>query len=289
VPALGLVPLREAAAQSPELAVAALENLLGIRIEDSAPLGPTELEEALRPAGSFQIDLPVEVEQRVGNRITTAFPAGGQLVSPGQALDLLSLPAATDLDRLVRHQALWDGWLRVLAADRSAVPPRTTMGLVADRLPRLAGGEVDHHVLPVSAVDADGGLYRVDEIALGRLLSRIQPLAPAPTSRIDVQVLNGTGAPGVAEALVRPLVDAGARITLSGNADTFDHEVTQVVYYDDDGGLDAANRVRAALGVGEVVRSRARIGVVDVTVVVGLDCPAGAAGTTSGTSEGATP
>lgn len=288
VPALGLVPLREAAAQSPDLAVAAVENLLGVRVVDVAVLGPAELEQALRPVGSIEVDLPAEVEQRVGDRITTAFPPGRQRVSPAQAFDVLALPGGTDLDRLVRHQALWDGWLAALAGDPSARPPRTVLGGVADRLSRLAGGPVGHHVLPVAAVDADGGLYRVDEDGLGRLLGRLLPSAPDPASRIDVRVLNGTGAPGVGQALVGPLVDAGARIALTGNADRFDHEVTQVVYYDD-AARDAAERVRAALGVGEVVKSRARIGVVDVTVVVGRDFPVGATGTTSGTSEGASP
>jgi hypothetical protein len=70
---------------------------------------------------------------------------------------------------------------------------------------------------------------------------------------------------------VQPLlVDIGAQVTLSGNADRFDYATTQVVYYDDDD-LDAARAVAEAIGVGEVVKSLNELAVVDVTVVVGAD------------------
>jgi hypothetical protein len=49
-------------------------------------------------------------------------------------------------------------------------------------------------------------------------------------------------------------------------------QVTQVIYYDPDERA-MAEKVRAALGVGVLVRNRTQTDVVDVTVVVGKDFP----------------
>jgi hypothetical protein len=85
-----------------------------------------------------------------------------------------------------------------------------------------------------------------------------------------VQVLNGTGEPGLARDVTVALVPAGAEVVVVDNADRFDYSVTQVVYYDRDEQA-RAQAVRDALGTGEIVLSRNRLDVVDVTVVVGRD------------------
>ena len=54
------------------------------------------------------------------------------------------------------------------------------------------------------------------------------------------------------------------------NADNFAHQTSEVVFYDRRQQA-AAERVRAALGVGRLVFSRIPNDVVDVTVVVGRD------------------
>jgi hypothetical protein len=104
-----------------------------------------------------------------------------------------------------------------------------------------------------------------------------------------VQVLNGVGTPGLAQLVSPLLVPAGAQVTLSDNADRFDYAVTQVVYYDDARQADA-EAVRAALGVGELVKSLADLDVVDVTVVIGADFVQAHAGSNPTPSpEGPTP
>jgi hypothetical protein len=119
----------------------------------------------------------------------------------------------------------------------------------------------------VSGVEGDQELYRVVDADLARLVQRLFGVS---THRITVQVLNGVGAPGVAQLVQPLLVGASARMTLSGNADRFDYATTQIVYYDDTHRADAA-AVRKALGVGELVKSLTGLDVVDVTVVVGTD------------------
>jgi hypothetical protein len=98
--------------------------------------------------------------------------------------------------------------------------------------------------------------------------------------RIRVQVLNGTGTPGLAQQVQPVLAPVGAVVALSGNADRFDYETSQIVFYRDDD-LDAARAVRRALGVGEVVRSLVVLDVVDLTVVIGGDFAAQSATTTA--------
>ena len=60
---------------------------------------------------------------------------------------------------------------------------------------------------------------------------------------------NGSGEPGVGEAVATQIIPAGFRIVLSQNAQTFDVETTDVfangVEYE-----EAARRAREALGVG---------------------------------------
>lgn len=56
----------------------------------------------------------------------------------------------------------------------------------------------------------------------------------------------------------------------TGAAAAFDQERTQVVYYRPSQ-QQAAQRLRDALGVGELVRALRPLDVVDVTVVVGRD------------------
>jgi hypothetical protein len=133
---------------------------------------------------------------------------------------------------------------------------------------------VRYEVLPVEAVASglaqDADLWSVKADELEAMVDRVAPEATPAAERIRVQVLNGTGEVGVAQIVQPLLVPAGASVALTGNADRFDYATTQVVFYDD-ADRAAAEAVRSALGVGEVVKSLTPLSVVDVTVVVGAD------------------
>jgi hypothetical protein len=90
---------------------------------------------------------------------------------------------------------------------------------------------------------------------------------PAPTPAI---VQNGSGAPGVGEAVGARIIPAGFRITLSQNAQTFDIEATDV-FANGEENEGAARRARRALGVGRVRVSQVPSGIGDITIVVGKD------------------
>jgi hypothetical protein len=282
-PSLGLVPLRDAARDGDELARVTVENLFGVRLDGVASVDPAGLAAAVEPAGTLTVRLPSPVQRRVEGRTETVFAAGPASVAPGAVSDLLSLPGGTDIQRMVRHQAFWDAWLAAIRSDEDAVPS----GAGFDDVDVLARGPVTHLVLPVEALGGGDELYKVDNDRLETVLPRAIPGVPSRGSRITVQVLNGTGRPGATASVLPALVSAGARVSLTGNADRFDYAETQVVFYDD-ASAAAAQRLRDALGVGQVLRSRAGVGAVQVTVVVGSDFGASSVGTTS-TTQGATP
>jgi hypothetical protein len=256
------------------------ENLLGISFTEAVRIDPARWEELVAPVAPIQVvnPDPIEVVDDDG-RVDVAFPAGTIDVTADQVSELLSLESVdeTQLARLVRHQAFWEAWLDAVAASPSAdaVPGEVSTGL--GRFVRgLSEGDVVYETLRVETISAsisDGEeAYQADRDAVAAQMSEILPFAAAPEGgdRARVRILNGTGEPGLAQSVTSVLVPAGAEITVVGNADTFDYDTTQVVFYDQ-AEEAVAERLRDALGVGEVVFSRVPNDAVDVTVVVGSD------------------
>jgi hypothetical protein len=92
--------------------------------------------------------------------------------------------------------------------------------------------------------------------------------APAPIVRVIVE--NHSGAPAVSEDVARILVPLGFRIVLSMNAESFGQQMTDVIAIGSQN-VEAADRVREALGVGSVVLSGVPSGIGDITIAVGSD------------------
>jgi uncharacterized membrane protein YidH (DUF202 family) len=267
VPSLGLASLAQAAsAGGDDLVQHSIENLIGVRFGDVLHLAPADLIAQLDRTGPLSVSLDDPVEDRTpDSRVTVVFPAGAQTVDAGSVLPFLQLTGSgSSLQRLVRHQAFWNAYLAAVDDADAPVPA----------VAALAGKEVRQRVLPVEAVaGTEGGeeLYRVIDKDLASLVERVFPDSGGPAvSRPRVRILNGAGAPGIAQQVQPLLVETGAEVTLSGNADRFDYATTQIVYYDD-AHLEDARTIREALGVGEVVKSLTELAVVDVTVVVGAD------------------
>ena len=288
VPSFGLEPVGRAQQLGGlPLLQQTVENLLGFRFDEVVPVGPDDAAALVEPLGSLTVDIPERVEEIDGRgRVRVLFDRGPTEVRPEGVEDLLEARGqSTDLGRLVRHQAFWSAWFRAvsdaIARDgRVSLPPEAG-GLVEVAVAYTAG-DVRYEVLPVEALSTggpdDGGLYQVDRAELQALLRRVAShvTSAAGDERIEVQLLNGTGVPGVAQLITPRLVTAGAEVKLVGNADRFDYDETQIVYYDP-AQRAAAEAVREALGAGQVVFSRQGLDVVDVTVVVGTDLAGGEA------------
>lgn len=274
IPSFGLDAVGEAARLGGSgLLRASLENLLGVALDRTVVLDAAGLAGLVRPAGDLEVDVPERVEE-VGpaGEVRVLFEQGPALLGPDDVVRFLDAPGeGNDLARLARHQAFWRAWLARLRSDPAAVPGT---GGAADLLGALAGGDVVVAPLPVEAVDTGGGqeLYRPHQAEVEALVQAAVPSAVRTGARPRVQVLNGTGEVGLAQRVTLRLVRSPlrARVAYTANAGSFDHDTTEIVFYDRaDQAL--AERVRAALGVGRLVLSHQPLGIVDVTVVVGRD------------------
>jgi LytR cell envelope-related transcriptional attenuator len=91
---------------------------------------------------------------------------------------------------------------------------------------------------------------------------------PAGNDRVIVEVLNGSGRPGLARLGARRLRRHGLDVVYFGNADST-VDSTRVLLRRGD--QDRAVRVQRALGVGRVDGARDTLRRVDVTVILGPD------------------
>lgn len=274
VVSLGLEPVsRSLELGGPARLHATVENLLGASIADALIVDGATLASLLEPVGPLSVEVPERVEQLDPNgRVEVLYEAGPAVVPPADAAAFLAARGrGNDLARLARHQAFFDSWLEAVRDRRDAAPTKPPS--LARAFDALASGPVRTRVLPVEAFGtaaAEGELYRVRDDELSRLVATVFPSAGRESGpRPRVQILNGTGAVGLADA-VRGKLGAGFDVRLTGNAATFDKERTEIVFYDR-AKRAAAERARTALGVGELVFSRNPLDVVDVTIIVGKD------------------
>jgi hypothetical protein len=203
--------------------------------------------------------------------------AGPDTIAPDQIPAFLAARGrSTDLSRLARHQVFLEAWFARLATAPAALPASPADLGLRPFLEALPAGEVTVDVLPVEAVDGGGGneVYKVRQDELATLIRTSMPDsgASAAPGRTRVQILNGSGAVGVSQRMTERLVQppVRAQVLYTGNASSFSHDVTEVVFYDR-AQEAAAQKIHDAIGVGRVVFSRRPLGVVDVTVVVGRD------------------
>ena len=275
VVSLGLEPVsRSLELGGPGRLEATVENLLGADLGETVLVDDAALSALLTPVGPLTVEVPERVEEvEPSGRVRVLYDAGPVAVAPADAGTFLATKGrGNDLSRLARHQAFFDAWLAAVRARPDAAP--TNPPALARAFDALAGGGVRTRVLPVEAFGTaavEGELYRVRTEEMERMVAEAFPasIRPGGAERPRVQILNGTGAVGLADA-VRAKLGAGFDVRLTGNAASFDRPKTEVVFYDRDE-QEMAERVRQALGVGDLVFSRNALDVVDVTIIVGKD------------------
>jgi hypothetical protein len=275
VPSLGIQALSDV----PTLGEAGLltttvENLLGIDIASTATVDTAALTAALEPAAPIPVDLRHEIE------ITTPgaeaiIPAGRQSLSADDAARVLTASeSGGEIEHLVTVQAVLEGWMRRLRDDdvaEATLAVRPDLAALVD----AANRPVRVGSLPVDSLPTPGGdRFEVRTDDLEQYVRRAFPgaLLGVDGRRPRVEILNGTGAVGVTQGAARRVVPAGGRVALTGNVPGFDVAETQVVYYRDRDRA-AAQELLDALECGSLRRAKQPIDVVDVTVIIGADCP----------------
>ncbi len=228
----------------------------------------------MQPAAPIPVDLRHEVQ------ITTPgheaiIPAGRQSLSADDAARVLTATeSGGEIQHLVTVQAVLEGWMTRLRNDSVAAatlevrPDLTALVHAADKPLRVGSLPVD------SLASPNGEQFEVRTAALNRYVHSAFPnaLLGIHGKRPRVELLNGTGAVGVTQGAAQRIVPAGGRVALTGNVPGFGVAATQVVYYRD-ADKSTAQRLLSALGCGSLRKARRPIGVVDVTVIVGADCP----------------
>jgi hypothetical protein len=279
VPGIGSIPLSAAYGTGDVDSLRdGLQGILGVGLPELVAVQATEWADLVRPVAPIAVSNPDAVTGTTASGRTVAFPKGDIDLSADEVWAYLSARNAgeSDLNRLVRIEAFWQGWARALAAagDRPGVVPGETESGLGRFVPALAAGEVDAASLPVRELTiegSDGTYYEPEKADVQALITRIAPFPAGPEgTRAHVTVLDGTGQlnHGLDAAII--FAANGAQIDKVGNAPQFGLETTQFIYYDE-AVRSRVERMRDAVGVGELVKSDELNVAVDVIVVLGAD------------------
>lgn len=256
-----------------------VENLLGVRIGRTVVLDDAALTAALGPAAPVPVDLGDEV--RFSDR-PARYRAGQQGLSAAQAAELMTAPQpGSELEQMVDAGAVFSGWLDRLGDARIA---KATLAVAPDLGALVkAASAPDRRVdtLPVESLGIGGSeRYVVKPVEATALVARMFPDARVGRGgrRARTEIYNGVGALGVASAVADKVVPVGVRVVRTDNVAGFGVTQTQIVYYQDDWQQVAQDMVDA-MGCGSLRRARPDqdLGIADVTIIVGSDCPAYAA------------
>lgn len=285
VPGYGEFTLAEALAfEGPSLAGLTVMNELGVRLDEVVALGTGDLAAALPDA--VTVDLPVPLLTAEDGGLIQVLGAGVQTLAPAAVELLLVTPGSGDpFEWMQRQGAAWRGLLAAVAADpevadRLAAFSSAGNSVVADLAVVTATAEgLLLGALPVEAVATVGGeALTLSPGAVTEFVpSRLGHLLLMAGNRPRVEVLNGNGRIGVTRVVAEAVVRRGFRVVRTDNADRFDYATTLVVAQGEEA-QEAAREVAGILGVPVVYLEEAAPSlVVEVSIIVGQDIPAGEA------------
>ena len=252
----------------------ATETLIGAGIDQVVVANSKNWQDLVTPAGSLTFDNPDNVVVN-GSRL---FPSGSITVSPAQFGSFLFARnwAEDDTNRLLRQEQLWKAWLTKVAASHSSgiVPGEVDTG-IGEFVRTLAHQEVQYNVLPVSVhalASAYAGVYLPLQPEAATVINAAIPFPTAapPGSRMRTRVLDGTGQLNHGLVAARNLAVAGAQIDSIGNAESFHDAHTEFIVANESQRA-AAQKLRDAFGIGEVVVNGSADDTIDLTVVLGAD------------------
>lgn len=268
--------LRGAYADAGAEGVASLvEGVLTLAVHETVEVDDQRWATLVDPVGrvSLQLDSPV------GD-----WDAGTVSLAPDDVGPFLAVQGEeeSELNRTARQELFWAAWLDevsrggddVVAGEVDSGIGRFVRGIA--RAPEVAS-------LPVAEVpDVAEEEFAVDAGLAGEQLARSVPYpqSPAPGARPRVRLLNGTHQPELTATAAEMLVSAGAEITISGNASSFQETTTRIIYSDPDQ-ESMAIWFQEFLGIGVVEfdssgQDAAAVDDpehIDMTVILGADAP----------------
>jgi LCP family protein required for cell wall assembly len=247
------------------LLVQTISGLTGLQIDHYAEVDLLGFFNLSSVVGGVEVNLCQAVND--SKYSGAVFPAGVQTISGTQALQFVrqrhGLPRG-DFDRIVRQQVFIAGVLRKMLSDdvlldlgkqrelTEAASQSLTIdqGLdlfqLAQQMQSVTAGSIEFQTIPNVGTDRDEqdrSIIRLeDEDTLHQFFADLsaEPEAPAATtpaapktvapSAVTVDVLNGSGVPGLAADAAGSLQTAGFVVGTTGNADTSDYDTTVIRY-----------------------------------------------------------
>jgi len=262
------------ASSGSDVARASLGELLNLNFTDTVILKASELQALVAPVAPLAISNP----SAVSNGGAELFAKGSIEVAADDIWSYLSTRSenGSELDRALRQQSFWKAWLAAISTSGTdvSIPVPASNG-IGKFLSALSRDQLTMDTLPVTdlpGTDEEPVQYRLAPGLTGA--SVIAPIVPfpdgSPGRRPRLKVLDGTGELLNAQGPATLLAAGGGQVDIIGNATAFGADITEITYFDP-AQLDAANRMRAALGVGEVVESKQTNSALDITVTIGAD------------------
>jgi hypothetical protein len=249
--------------------VRAVEQLLGIGIQDARVVDDPRWATLVEPVAPLTVDNPDDLD---------GFPAGPVELTPTDVSRWLEVagPGSAEANRLLRQQLFWQEWIGAVGRSDADDPVPGEVDAGIGRFIRtLAAGPSTVDLLPGREEPGDlrGANILPEPGAIGMVVAAAVPLPTAaePGGRTRVRVLDGIDDPDIVFQAVPRIVPVGAEIVIAGNSsEGFDHGETEVRFHDP-ASEDAARRIRDSLDVGRVVDDLRPTDSYDVTVVLGAD------------------
>lgn len=263
-----------------ELLDTTITNLLGARVDQVVVWTQRGLAAAIPEPLTIDLPEPFITDDGAAQVVVAA---AGEAERDGIEIArfLVDLGIGDELDLMQRQGAVWAGLLAAVRADETWVTALAGADDSAARsaLVGVATGSPVLTIVPATRIEPSGSeeRYQLDgEDAASFTLANLRYLQLADEPRTRVEVLNGNGRIGTTQPVAALLVDEGFRVVVTDNADRDDYATTRIIAQGESFQA-AAVEAREVLGIGDVsVEIRQPSGVVDLTIIVGQDLPAGA-------------
>lgn len=261
------VALRELVSTAgPDAAATALGELLNLGFSDVVVLRPADLGQ--RISSTLTVNNPTAVTGPDG---AVLFAKGSITLRAEELWPFLSSTSASEEPavRVARHEAFWKAWL---ASGRSGSAGSSG---IDEYLSALASDQITYQTLPVTEVIvADGQQERLRLSPGVTGAEAVAPIVPlpegAPGRRPRIRVVDGTGQLDAAQGAAVLLAAGGGQVDIIGNSRIFGFAKTQIVYFEDSQ-KEAAEQMRAVLGVGEIVQTTQTNSALDLSITIGED------------------
>jgi polyisoprenyl-teichoic acid--peptidoglycan teichoic acid transferase len=273
-----------------ELSKQTAEQLLGVQIDYYMKTNIEGLKRTVDILGGVEIDIEKDMHytDRHGG-LYINLRKGYRHLNGDQALQYVRFrhDALGDITRIQRQQKFLRAVARRMMAPENVTKLTTVIGEIMSNVETNMSGKdlvalarlskqiqpetLQMEMLPAVPQRIGKVSYMILDTAgaqamVDRLLKFQLPPPPKPT----VEVLNGTGMPGVAAKVSKMLTDAGYKVQSTGNAPNFNYEQSEIQAHTKD--------MQGAIGVGTVVNctnvheAPTKAGAkADVTVIVGKD------------------